>query len=130
MLTKKEHIRLLETARAIRHSIIDTTLKAGGAHIGGGMSALDIMVALYFKYMNIDPSKPDDPDRDRFVLSKGHSAIGYIPVLAERGYFDKKLLDTFNKFKSPKFFGKTDQMHMTHFRGGSPSFLAPMSTPC
>ena len=76
-------------------------MKAGGAHIGGGMSALDIMVVLYFKYMNIDPANADDPGRDRFVLSKGHSAIGYIPTLAERGFFDKKLLDTFNKFKSP-----------------------------
>ncbi len=101
MFTHEEHNELLKTARTIRHSIIDTTMKAGGAHIGGGMSALDIMVALYFKYMNIDPANPDDPNRDRFVLSKGHSAIGYIPVLAERGFFDKKLLDTFNKFKSP-----------------------------
>ncbi len=101
MLSNEEHKELLKTARTIRHSIIDTTMKAGGAHIGGGMSALDIMVALYFKYMNIDPANPDNPERDRFVLSKGHSAIGYIPVLAERGFFDKKLLDTFNKFKSP-----------------------------
>ena len=101
MITSEEHKELLKTARTIRHSIIDTTMKAGGAHIGGGMSALDIMVMLYFKYMNIDPATPDNPDRDRFVLSKGHSAIGYIPVLAERGFFDKKLLDTFNKFKSP-----------------------------
>jgi transketolase len=101
MLSNEEYKELLAKARKIRHLIIETTLKAGGAHIGGGMSALDIMVMLYFKYMNIDPANPDDPDRDRFVLSKGHSAIGYIPVLAERGYFDKELLDSFNKFKSP-----------------------------
>jgi transketolase len=101
MLTKEEFNRLNKTAKAVRHSVIDTTMKAGGAHIGGGMSMLDILVLLYFKYMNIDPENPDDPDRDRFVLSKGHSAIGYIPVLAERGFLDKKLLDNFNKFKSP-----------------------------
>lgn len=101
MLTTEEHKELLETARTIRHSIIDTTFKAGGAHIGGGMSMLDILVVLYFKYMKIDPANPNDPDRDRFILSKGHGAIGYVPTLAERGYFDKKLLDTFNKFKSP-----------------------------
>lgn len=76
-------------------------MKAGGAHIGGGMSALDIMVVLHFKYMDINPDDADNNDRDRFVLSKGHAAIGYIPVLAERGFFDKELLDTFNKFKSP-----------------------------
>jgi len=101
MLTKEEHNKLLETARTIRHSIINTTMKAGGAHVGGGMSALDIMVMLYFKYMNVDPADPDNPDRDRFVLSKGHSAIGYVPVLAEKGFFDKELLNSFNKFKSP-----------------------------
>jgi len=101
MLTKEEHNKLLETARTIRHLIIDTTMKAGGAHVGGGMSALDIMVMLYFKYMNVDPADPDNTDRDRLVLSKGHSAIGYVPVLAEKGFFDKELLNSFNKFKSP-----------------------------
>ena len=101
MLTKEDHKLLLEKAKKIRHSIIETTLKAGGAHVGGGMSALDIMVALYFKFMNIDSQNPEMPDRDRFILSKGHSAIGYIPVLAERGFFEKELLDSFNKFKSP-----------------------------
>lgn len=101
MLTQEEYKKLLETARTIRHSVIDTTMKAGGAHVGGGMSALDIMVMLYFKTMNVDPTDPDNPDRDRFVLSKGHSAIGYVPVLAERGFFDKELLKDFNKFKSP-----------------------------
>lgn len=101
MLQKEEHIKLLKAAQSIRHTIIDTTLKAGGAHVGGGLSALDIMVALYFKYMNIDPNNPENPDRDRFILSKGHSAIGYVPVLAERGFFDKGLLNSFNKFKSP-----------------------------
>lgn len=101
MLAQEEYKNLLQSARSIRHSIIDTTMKAGGAHIGGGMSALDIMVMLYFKYMNIDPQNPDMPDRDRFILSKGHSAIGYVPVLAERGFFDKELLNDFNKFKSP-----------------------------
>lgn len=101
MLSNEEHNELLKKARSIRHSVIDTTLKAGGAHVGGGMSMLDMLVMLYFKYMNIDANNPDNPDRDRFVLSKGHAAIGYIPLLAEKGFFDKKLLDTFNKFKSP-----------------------------
>ncbi len=101
MLSNEEYNELLKKARSIRHSIIDTTFKAGGAHVGGGMSMLDMLVMLYFKYLNVDVNNPDNPDRDRFVLSKGHAAIGYIPLLAEKGFFDKKLLDTFNKFKSP-----------------------------
>jgi len=68
MLSNEEHKELLKTARSVRHSVIDTTLKAGGAHVGGGMSMLDIMVMLYFKQMKIDVNNPDDPDRDRFVL--------------------------------------------------------------
>ena len=81
--------------------MIDTTMKAGGAHLGGGLSMLDILVTLYFHYLKLDPKNPNDPDRNRFVLSKGHAAIGYVPTLAEFGFFDKELLDTFNKFKSP-----------------------------
>ena len=100
-LTNDEYIRLMETAKKLRHEMVNITMEAGGAHIGGGLSALDIMVVLYFKYLNIDPAHPNDPDRDRFVLSKGHAAIAYAPVLAERGFFGKKLLDDFNKFKSP-----------------------------
>lgn len=101
MLNTEEENKLKLKAQTIRHLIVDTTMKAGGAHIGGGLSMLDVLVTLYFKYMNIDPGKPDDPERDRFVLSKGHAAIGYIPTLAERGFFDKSLLSTFNKFQSP-----------------------------
>ncbi len=100
-LTIEEYNRLLKIAKNLRHQIVEITMKAGGAHIGGGLSALDIMVTLYFHYLRIDPEHPDDPDRDRFVLSKGHAAVAYAPVLAERGFFDKKLLDDFNKFKSP-----------------------------
>jgi transketolase len=100
-LTIEEYNHLLQTAKKLRHEIVEITMKAGGAHIGGGLSVLDILVTLYFKYLNIDPENPDDPDRDRLVLSKGHAAIAYAPVLAERGFFDKKLLDDFNKFKSP-----------------------------
>lgn len=101
MLSNEEFEKLRQSARNIRHSVIETTVKAGGAHVGGGMSMVDILTTLYFKYMNIDASNPEDPDRDRFVLSKGHGAIGYVPTLAEKGFFSKDLLKSFNKFKSP-----------------------------
>ncbi|PKL18746.1 MAG: transketolase [Spirochaetae bacterium HGW-Spirochaetae-5] len=91
---------LTETARKIRHDIIDTTVWAGGAHIGGGLSMVEIMTLLYFKYLNIDPAKPDWEERDRVVLSKGHGGAGYAPVLANRGFFDRDELKDFNHFMS------------------------------
>ncbi len=99
-ITELEIKNLTETARKIRHDIIDTTVWAGGAHIGGGLSIVEIMTILYFKYLNIDPSKPEWPDRDRVVLSKGHGGAGYAPVLANRGYFDRSELKDFNHFMS------------------------------
>jgi len=100
-LTELEFKELQEKACKLRHDIIDTTVWAGGAHIGGGMSVLDILVILYFKYLNVDPKNPQWEDRDRVVLSKGHAGVGYAPVLAEKGYYDKELLKEFNHFKSP-----------------------------
>lgn len=93
--------KLEEMAYQVRKDIIDVTVWAGGGHLGGGLSQADILVALYFHYMNIDPKNPEKPDRDRLILSKGHGGVGYAPVLAERGYFDKKLLETFNHTGSP-----------------------------
>lgn len=58
-----------------------------GGHIGGDMSVIDVLVALYFKEMNISPENMDDPDRDRFVMSKGHSVEAYYAVLAAKGFF-------------------------------------------
>jgi transketolase len=100
-LTDTELKELKEHAWQIRRDIIDTTVWAGGAHIGGGMSMVEMMTILYFKYLNIDPARPDWEDRDRLVLSKGHGGVGYAPVLANRGYFSKDELKEFNHFKSP-----------------------------
>ncbi len=99
-LTQQELTALKERAVQIRKDIIDTTVAAGGAHIGGAMSMVEIMTLLYFKYLNIDPEKPLWEDRDRVVVSKGHAGIGVAPVLANRGYFPKEELSTFNQFKS------------------------------
>ncbi len=92
---------LEEIAKQTRNDILKVTEWAGGAHIGGGLSMVEILVILYYKYMNIDPANPEKPDRDRFILSKGHGGIGFAPVLARKGYFDFDLLKTFNQFKSP-----------------------------
>ncbi len=100
-LTDAELKELNEKAWQIRRDIIDTTVWAGGAHIGGAMSMVEILTLLYFKYLKVDPKRPDWEDRDRVVLSKGHGGVGYAPVLANKGYFDKEELKEFNHFMSP-----------------------------
>ncbi len=100
-LSDKEIKDLKEKAAKLRNDIVDVTFWAGGAHIGGAMSMVDIITILYNKYMKYDPQNPDLEDRDRFVLSKGHAGVGFAPLLAEKGFFDKETLKTFNQFNSP-----------------------------
>ena len=91
----EEKIKGLEdTARKIRRHIIQMVYDAGSGHPGGSLSATDIMVALYFDMMNHDPQQPKSPDRDRFVLSKGHAAPALYACLAETGYFPVEELKT------------------------------------
>lgn len=84
-------------ARLIRQEILQMINKAGSGHPGGSLSAADIVTALYFHEMNIDPNKPDWEDRDRFVLSKGHAAPVLYAALAEQGYFPKEDLNQLRK---------------------------------
>lgn len=100
-LLAEERQKLLDTARELRLTIIDVMSWSGGAHVGGSLSIVEILTILYFKYLNIDPANPQWEDRDRFILSKGHTAAGYIPALAKRGYFPEETLKTFNHFGSP-----------------------------
>lgn len=100
-LTMEEKQRLQKLAQELRLTVIDVMAWSGGAHVGGSLSMMDIMTILYFKYLNIDPANPKWEDRDRFILSKGHAAAGYIPVLAKRGFFPEETLKTFNHFGSP-----------------------------
>jgi transketolase len=79
-----------------RKLIVQAIHHAGAGHLGGPMSAADLLVALYFDQLNIDPSQPEWPQRDRFILSKGHSSIALYTVLALRGYFPIEELDTFD----------------------------------
>ncbi len=84
-------------ARAL---IVQSVFKAGAGHLGGPFSATDLLVSLYFSELRLDPANPDWPDRDRFILSKGHSAIGLYTVLALRGFFPIEELDTFDQIDS------------------------------
>ncbi|MEX2212713.1 MAG: transketolase [Phycisphaeraceae bacterium] len=87
-------------ARRTRARLIRMSHDAGAAHLGSAMSCVDILVAAYFGVLRIDPSQPDDPNRDRFILSKGHAASALYAVLAERGFFPHAWLDTFGKHGS------------------------------
>ena len=84
---------LKKTANEVRKGIIVATHAAKSGHPGGSLSAADVFTYLYFQEMNIDPKNPKDPDRDRFVLSKGHTAPGLYSTLALRGYFPTEWLE-------------------------------------
>ena len=91
------NLELQKTANEVRKGIIIGTHAAGAGHPGGSLSAADIFTYLYFEEMNIDPQNPKDPDRDRFVLSKGHTAPGLYSAMANRGYFPVEELKTLRK---------------------------------
>jgi len=87
-------------SKQIRKDIVSMVNKAGSGHPGGSLSATDVMTALYFDVANIDPSNPENPNRDRIIYSKAHVTPLIYSLLARKGFFDPKELDTFRKFKS------------------------------
>ncbi|MBM7713720.1 transketolase [Bacillus thermophilus] len=97
ILSTKE---LMNQAKLARRHLLETVHYAGAGHVGGPLSAIDVLTYLYFNEMKIDPSNPRDEDRDRFVLSKGHSAIGLYTVMALRGYMPIEELKTFDSLNS------------------------------
>lgn len=97
---ERDIVKLKDTARIIRQDIIEMLAESKSGHPGGSLSAVEILTALYFSEMNVNPDNPHDENRDRFVLSKGHAAPVLYSVLAERGYFEKKHLQTLRKLGS------------------------------
>jgi len=91
---------LEQMAATIRCDIIEMICTAQAGHPGGSLSATDIVTALYFRLMRVDPQNPQWPDRDRFILSKGHTCPVWYAALAERGYFDKSHLGTLRRLNS------------------------------
>ncbi len=91
---------LKELANKVRLDIIQEIYYAKSGHPGGSLSVADILTVLYFNEMHIDPEKPEDPARDRLVLSKGHASSALYAVLCERGYFPKENLVTFRNVNS------------------------------
>jgi len=100
--TRDTLVKRLETqARQVRRNIWRAIRAGGGGHVGGSSSAADILAALYFHRMRIRPAEPDWPERDRFVLSKGHANAALGAVLAQAGFIDDAVLDQFYAFESP-----------------------------
>ena len=99
-MTADERKRLMATACQVRMGVIEGTHAAKAGHPGGSLSAADLFTYLYFKEMNIDPARPQWEDRDRFVLSKGHTAPGLYAALAHRGFFPVEELKTLRQMDS------------------------------
>ena len=100
MVDESKIKELKKNANQLRIDVIDMIYAAGSGHPGGSLSAADIIAVLYFYFLNIDPANPDWPDRDRFIMSKGHACPIWYAALAEKGYFDKKHLSTLRKINS------------------------------
>ena len=96
-MEQSERIALRRSAARLRLDVLEEVFSAQSGHPGGALSSADILTWLYNKELNVDPAQPRWPDRDRFVLSKGHSSPGLYAALARRGFFDPALLPTFRK---------------------------------
>ena len=113
MATLTQDVKQLvqEKAKAIRVSIVQSVTAAKSGHPGGSLSIADVMALLYYVEMNVDPANPKAPNRDRFVLSKGHAAPGLYATLAEKGYFSKDELLNLRKIDH-MFQGHPDMKHI------------------
>jgi len=90
-------VDLKQKSKELRKTIFKMICKGGGGHIPASLSIVEILTVLYYGILKIDPTNPRDPQRDRFILSKGHGGVTLYAVLAEMGFFDKRHLDTFGK---------------------------------
>ena len=89
-------LELKRIANGLRRRVIELSHRAGTPHLGSSLSCLDILTALYWSVLRIDPANPTDPLRDRFILSKGHAGLALYVALAERKFFPSDILDTYN----------------------------------
>ncbi|HKZ92691.1 MAG TPA: transketolase, partial [Candidatus Limnocylindrales bacterium] len=106
-VTAEEIAALEDMARRIRVAVIRTVAKVKVGHVGGPLSSADILAALYGRLLRIRPAEPDWPDRDRFILSKGHSSLGQYAAMALAGYFPLAEMDTFDQ-KGSRLQGHPD----------------------
>lgn len=95
MMTTTDNLSLSDLARKLRQHIVRMTHMAGASHVGSSLSVVELLTVLYTRILRVDPRWPDWPDRDRFILSKGHGCAAYYAVLAETGFFPVEWLETF-----------------------------------
>lgn len=113
---------------ALRQNILDIVMAGKGGHIGGDMSVIDILTVLYFRIMNISPANQDDPDRDLFIMSKGHSVEALYAVLAEKGFFPlEEVLEKFSQFGSPFIGHPNNKLPGIEMNSGSLGHGLPVS---
>ena len=112
-LDESQRRRIDEKALFVRLETLGLTRIAGAGHYSGTFSAAELLATLYYHELRLDPSEPQWPDRDRFILSKGHAAIGLYPILADLGYFEVSELETYTRLGSA--FG--DHPDMRKVRG-------------
>ena len=119
MIPKADYKELTAKSFALREDVLDMIYRAKGGHFGGDFSVMDILVALYYLHMKVEPDKMTDPDRDRFILSKGHSVEALYAVLADRGFFPKSELETFSQYGSRYIGHPSNQVNGIEVNSGS-----------
>lgn len=124
-----DKIRLLKIALEIRKGALTAVYSAASGHPGGSLGIAELLAYLYFEEMRVDPKNPDDPDRDRFVLSKGHTSPALYAALAEKGFFPKEDLKTF-RHKDSYLQGHPDMKHIPGVDMSSGSLGQGISAAC
>nr|WP_307760470.1 1-deoxy-D-xylulose-5-phosphate synthase N-terminal domain-containing protein [uncultured Peptostreptococcus sp.] len=134
-MKRKENVKMVdynnlsERAKNIRRNVINMIYSAGSGHPGGSLSCVDILAALYFGKMNIDPEVPDMKDRDRFVMSKGHSSPAIYATLCERGYLTEEDLSGFRMINHP-LQGSPDMLRVNGIDMSTGSLGQGLSAAC
>ncbi len=112
----------------LRRDTVDIIMAGGGGHIGGDMSVMETLVSLYFHTMNVSPERLEDPERDRFVMSKGHSMEAYYAVLCEKGFLElSDVKARFSKFGSPYIGHPNNKLPCIEMNSGSLGHGLPVS---
>lgn len=118
------------TAEKIRKRLLEVVYKAKAGHIGGGLSSLNALTALYFRIMNIDPQNPKMENRDRFIMSKGHCVEALYSTLEARGFITKELLDTYGEYLSILAGHPTIEVPGVEFNTGALGHGLPIGVGC